>query len=112
MVNKELRRLSRRELVDIIFQMKRNEEKLQEKIVSLKAALEIKRIKIAKAGSIADVAAEITQVFSAAQATADLYLREITAMKEDAAKECAEIIKEAKERAKKIEAREEDKNSD
>ena len=59
------------------------------------------RIRVSVAGSIAEAAADITQIFSTAQRTADLYLYEIAAMKEDAEKECAAMIKEAQ---KKVEA--------
>ena len=82
MINKELKRLSRRELVDIIYQLKKNEQAMQEEIESLKTALQDKRIRISSAGSIADAAMSMTDVFSAAQMSADLYLREIAQMKE------------------------------
>ena len=39
MVNKELKKLSRRELVDIIYQMKQNEQEMQEKRAGTKPAL-------------------------------------------------------------------------
>ena len=48
MINKELKRLSRRELVDIIYQLKKNEQEMQEEIESLKNELEDKRIRISK----------------------------------------------------------------
>ena len=88
MISKELKRLSRRELVDIIYQLKKNEQEMQEEIESLKNELEDKRIRISTAGSIADAAMSVTNVFSTAQMTADLYLREISYMKEDTEKEC------------------------
>lgn len=94
MNNKELKRLSRRELVDIIYQMKRNEELLTAEIAELQAALQEKRMHLSKAGSIADAAASITDVFSTAQSTADLYLHEINRMKEDTETECAQRIDE------------------
>ena len=96
MVNKELKRLSRRELVDIIYQMKKNEQQMQEEIAALQEALEDKRIRLSAAGSVAEAAASITEVFSAAQKTADLYLHEIYCMKEETERECAKMIKEAK----------------
>ena len=96
MNNKELKRLSRRELVDIIYQMKRNEELLTAEIAELQAALQEKRMHLSKAGSIADAAASITDVFSTAQSTADLYLHEINRMKEDTETECAQRIDETK----------------
>jgi len=90
MVSKELRRLSRRELVEIIYQMKKNEQQMQEEIAVLKAALEDKRMRISQAGSIAEAAASITKLFSAAQEAADLYLHEIACMKADAERQSAE----------------------
>ncbi len=101
MINKELKRLTRRELVDIIYQMKKNEQQMQEEIAKLQTALEDKRIKIDQAGSVADAAASITSLLSAAQETADLYLSEINCMKDAAKKECERIINDAKNSAEK-----------
>ena len=102
MVSKELKRLSRRELVDIIYQLKKNEQEKQDQITSLEEALQEKRIRISVAGSIAEAATDITGIFSVAQSTADLYLREISSMKEDAEKECEKMIEEAKKKVATI----------
>ena len=102
MVSKELKNLSRRELMDIIYQMKKNEQELQQEIASLQEALQEKRIRISEAGSIAEAAASITNVFSAAQMTADMYLREISCMKEETEKACADMIEEARKTAEKM----------
>lgn len=102
MISKDLKRLSRRELVDIIYQLKKNEQEMQEEIESLKNELQDKRIRISMAGSIADAAMSVTNVFSAAQVTADLYLSEISCMKEETEKECAKKIADAKDKVKEI----------
>ena len=102
MINKELKRLSRRELVDIIYQLKKNEQEMQEEIESLKSELQDKRIRISMAGSIADAAMSVTNVFSTAQMTANLYLREISLMKEDTEKECTKKVEEAEKKVKEI----------
>ena len=102
MVNKELKRLSRRELVDIIYQLKKNEQELQEQICSLKSELDDKRIRISKAGSIAEAAMSMTDVFSTAQMTAELYLREISNMKDDTERECAKRIEAAEKRVEEV----------
>ena len=102
MINKELKHLSRRELVDIIYQLKKNEQDMQEKIDSLKNELQEKRIRISTAGSIADAAMSMTNVFSNAQLAADLYLYEISCMKEDTEKECAKKIEDAEKKVKAI----------
>ena len=82
-VNKELKSLNRRELVDIIYQMKKNEQDLQAEIEALNEQLQDKRMRLTAAGSIADAAVSVTDVFSTAQATADLYLNEIECMKKE-----------------------------
>ena len=102
MINKDIKRLSRRELVDIIYQLKTNEQEMQNELESLKKELEDKRIRISEAGSIADAAMSVTNVFSTAQMTADLYLREISLMKEDTEKACAKKIEEAEKKVKEI----------
>ncbi len=102
MVSKELKKLSRRELIDIIYQLKKNEQQTQEQLAALEEALQDKRIRLSLAGSIAEAATDITQVFATAQRTADLYLHEIAAMKEDAEKECAAMIEEARKQAAEI----------
>ena len=102
MISKELKRLSRRELVDIIYQLKKNEQEMQEEIESLKNELEDKRIRISTAGSIADAAMSVTNVFSTAQMTADIYLREIAYMKEETEKACKKKIEDAEKKVKEI----------
>lgn len=102
MINKELKKLSRRELVDIIYLMKKNEQQMRDEIAALQQALQDKRMKISAAGSIAEAAADIAQVFSAAQMTADLYLNEIASMKADAEQECAKMLEDARKKVKAI----------
>lgn len=102
MIGKEIKKLSRKELVDIIYQLKKNEQEKQEEIAALEAALQEKRIRVSMAGSIAEAAVDITQIFSTAQRTADLYLHEIAAMKEDTEKQCAAMIEEARKQVEAI----------
>ena len=102
MVSKELKKLSRRELVDIIYQMKKNEQQLQEEVAALQEALQDKRIRIEEAGSVAVAALSISDVLGAAQKTADLYLHEIACMKADTEKECARMLEKIKTLEEKI----------
>ena len=102
MVNKELKKLSRRELVDIIYQLKKNEQELQDQISSLQESLQERRIRMSVAGSIAEAATDITNIFAAAQRTADLYLQEISCMKQDAQLECSKMVEDAKDQVVQI----------
>ena len=102
MISKELKKLNRRELVDVIYQLKKNEEQMQEKIASLEAELQDRRIHLSVAGSIAEAATDITGIFSVAQSTADMYLSEIASMKDDAQREYEKMIEEAKKKVELI----------
>lgn len=102
MISKELKKLRRRELVDIIYQLKKSEDQLREQVATLEQALQDKRIKLSVAGSIAEAAMDVTNIFATAQRTADLYLHEISCMKAEAERESAKIIEEAHKKAKLI----------
>ncbi|MBQ3252195.1 MAG: hypothetical protein IJB02_03015 [Oscillospiraceae bacterium] len=102
MFSKELKRLSRRELVDIIYQLKKNEQEKQDQIAALENELQEKRIRISVAGSIAEAAKDITNIFSVAQTTADLYLHEIACMKEETEQKCAKMLEEARKKVEEI----------
>ena len=79
MAEKELRRMSRPELIEIIYALKSNEESLQKKNAHLEEQLNDRTIQISEAGSIAEAALQLNDIFSTAQAAADDYLTSIKA---------------------------------
>ena len=70
----DLKHLSRSELIDLIYEMKKREIELQTRLDEAEAQLQSKVITIAEAGSIADAAMQLNGVFQAAQMAADTYL--------------------------------------
>lgn len=102
MINKELKKLGRKELVDIIYQLKKNEQEMQEEIAALKEQLQEKRMKLSQAGSIAEASMSITGLFSEAQKSADLYLQEIARMRDEAEKDYSQKAEIAKKSVEKI----------
>ena len=102
MVSKELKKLNRGELIEVIYQMKKNEQQMQDEIASLQEELQERRIRVSVAGSIAEAAVSVTNLFSAAQATADLYLQEIACMKAETEQECAQMIEDARRMVEKM----------
>ena len=104
MVSKELKKLNRGELIEVIYQMKKNEQQMQEKITALEAALEEKRLRLSQAGSIAEAAMSVSNVLGAAQEAADLYLHEIACMKAEAERECERILADARKTAAEMSA--------
>lgn len=99
MKEKEFKRLGRGELVEIIYELQQRELQLKEEIKELKSQLENRRIKIEDAGSIAEAALELSDVFLAAQNAADLYLEEVSKRKEKVDESSEKIISEAQQQA-------------
>lgn len=77
MSNKDLRFLKRSELIEIIYQLKKNEDELIKENEQLKKKLLEREIKIEKAGSIAEASLAISGIFSAAEEAVSLYVEEI-----------------------------------
>lgn len=80
MTDKEFKRLSRAQLIDIIYQLQLQVDELEERNQSLEKALEDKRLRIENAGNIAQAALEINDCFRSAQNAAEQYLTEIKTM--------------------------------
>ncbi len=106
MTDKEFKRLSRSQLIDIIYQLQLKEEELIEENKKLKEALEDKRIRMEKAGNIAEAAIGINDVIQSAQNAAEQYLKEIELMYEEMHKEVEKerqsIVKRTQEEAAAI----------
>ncbi len=74
MADRELRRLSRLELIDIIYQLRLKNLELEQRLNENSEKLSERTIAVANAGSIADAALALNGVFEAAQSAADQYL--------------------------------------
>ncbi len=80
MTDKEFKHLRRSELIEIIYELQKNEKKLQDELEMTKEKLASKEIKIAEAGSIAEAVIGLSDIFERAQAAADEYLNQIHRM--------------------------------
>lgn len=95
MTDKEFKRLKRADLIEIIYRLQENEEKYRETIARMGKKLEEKQTKIETAGSIAEAAMALSNVFDAAQDAADRYLADIARMHREAELELETAKKEA-----------------
>ena len=102
MTDKEFKRLSRAQLIDIIYQLQLQIDKLNEEKQALENELEDKRLRLQSAGNIAEAALEINDCFRSAQNAAEHYLNEIKAIREETDTERQRILKEAKAEAEAI----------
>ena len=99
MTDKEFKRLSRSQLIDVIYQLQLKQEELAAENEKLSAELADKRIRVGKAGNIAEAALEMHHVMQAAQDAAEHYLQEIQ-LRVDG--EYERILKEANDEASAI----------
>lgn len=92
MTDKELRKLSRAELLELLIEQGRENQALQEQLQTALEQLASRQIKIEKCGSIAEASLTLSGVFEAAQQAIDQY-------RENCERECAQKIAEAERQA-------------
>ena len=109
MPDRELRRMRRAELVEIILALKQTEDRLRAENAALSAQLQERQIHIENAGSIAQAALELNKVFEAAQAAADEYVASVraaaNALRAQAEAEAEQILAQAQTEAANLKAR-------
>ena len=96
MTDKEFKRLSRSQLIDIIYRFQLQVDELTAQNKELEKALADKRLRLEEAGNLAQAALVINNCFESAQNAADQYLFEIRQMYEKAKRECGVNIEPAK----------------
>ena len=102
MTDKEFKRLSRAQLIDIIYRLQVQIEELNEDKQKLESELADKRLRLSNAGNIADAALEINDCFRSAQNAAEQYLNEIKALREETESERKLILAQAQAEAAAI----------
>ena len=85
MTEQKLRKLSRMELLEMLLEQSKEVERLRQENQRLAEQLENRRIMIDEAGSIAEAAMELNQIFETAQKTADQYLQNVRQLCEEKA---------------------------
>ena len=95
MTDKEFKRLSRPQLIDIIYQFQLQVEQLTEQNQKLERKLADKRLRLRNAGNIADAALEMNNCFRNAQKAAEQYLNEIKAIREETEAKRQSILSQA-----------------
>ncbi len=102
MTDKELQKLKRPELLEIMLGLQNELDKAKEENEVLRAKLNERNIALEKSGSIAEAALEINGVFDAAQKAADVYLENIRKMHSDEEKHHADAIAKSEKEAENI----------
>ena len=87
MTDKELKKLNRAQLLELLVDQSREIDRLQEALNEANQKLARRDLNLSKCGSIAEASLAITEIFDRAQEAADLYL---TAAKRYVARTIAE----------------------
>lgn len=74
MTDKELRRMSRKELLEMLITQMQENKKLKEELAQAKKELDERTIILDEAGSIAEAALKLNEIFEAADRAAKQYL--------------------------------------
>ena len=89
MTDKELRKLKRTDLLELLIEQSKEVESLKKRIGELEAELADRRLLIYKSGSIAEAALKLNGVFEAAEAAAQEYLENIRRVSEEKTQEAS-----------------------
>lgn len=95
MKEKELKRLSRAELLELLLVQAKEIEHLQAKLEKAEKALSDRNLRLMKAGSLAQAVVEINGVMEAAQAAAQQYLDNIVRMEQETKLRCEKMRSDA-----------------
>ena len=83
MTDKELRRLSRSELLEMLLSLTEENEKMKIRLEQAEDQLRDRRILIDKAGSIAEAALQLNNIFEDADRAVQQYLENVRRMTEE-----------------------------
>lgn len=101
MTDKELKKLSRMELLEMLLLQTREVERLQEELELARDQLNRRELEFSQAGNIAEAALQVSGVFEAAQQAADQYLENVRALEAGTMDRCNRIEALCKERCQR-----------
>ena len=102
MTDKELKRLSRGEFLEMLIQQSKELERLRKQLDAAQTALQNREIAITNAGSIAEAALQLNGVFTAAQDACQQYIENICHLSQNQERICAQRDAESQAEAKRI----------
>lgn len=102
MTDKDLQKLKRIELLEILIEQGKTIERLEQELAEANKKLEAKSMNLTEAGSIADAAMQITGIFEAAQSAAHIYLENVQQMEKSTKERCDEMERETLERCQNM----------
>lgn len=98
MTEKELRGLSRADLLELLIEQTKKNELLQQQLDEATAKLQSRELTISNAGSIAEASLQLSGIFEAAQTAGEQYLQNIRRLSHSQAQICAEMERQTRKK--------------
>lgn len=98
MTSKELKRLSRSDLLEMLLELSRENDTLRKENQSLHQRLNDRTIAIEHCGSLAEAALQLNGIFEAAQAACEQYTQNIQSRSESLQQYCQQMERQTQER--------------
>lgn len=95
MTDRELRKLSRADLLELLLEQLKENEQLRAELEAARAKLTERKIDIDKAGSIAEASLQLNGVFQAAQDACTQYIENIEQLSARQEQACAQMKRES-----------------
>ncbi len=102
MTERELKKLSRADLLQLLLDERRENEHLQQKLKEADEKLNERTIALEEAGSIAQAVMQLNGVFKAAEAAASQYVENVQRLSSEKEAKCWQMEIDAKARAQSI----------
>ena len=96
MTDKELRKLSRTDLLDMLLTLKKENDQLRRKVEQLQSQIDSRTIRVENAGSIAEASLQLNGVFESAQAACGQYVENIQYLSERQEAVCRRMEQETR----------------
>lgn len=102
MQKNEIKNLSRRELLEMLIEQGKENDRLKELLKEADSRLEDRELRVSQTGTMAEAALALNGVFAAADAAAKQYLENIRKISDGSQQEYDRIIAEARQEADRI----------
>lgn len=96
MTERELKRMSRTEVLELLLSQTNRIEELEAKLKEANEKIEDKQIRLEQAGSIAEASLQLSDIFNDAQVAADQYLENMKRMEEETKLKSEQLLADTK----------------
>lgn len=103
MTERELKKLGRGDLLEMLLELSKENDKLREELAQTQEQLASRTIEIENAGSLAEAALQLNGIFEAAQAACEQYRQNIEERSTNQKQICEQMENESKEKCERME---------